>query len=78
MPVDYCGTISLEPLVSSKPGPPVYLATKLSEAQRREYGVNLRRVSDRFAAMAKETPEKRRIAFILRAIDNVQKDLSNA
>jgi hypothetical protein len=78
LPPNYCGTISMEPLVSSKPGPPVYITKKLNELQRREYAANLGRVRERFAALAKETPEKRRIAFILRAIDNVQKDLSAA
>jgi hypothetical protein len=78
LPADYCGTISLEPLVSSQPGLPVYLSKKLDERQRTEYGANLPRVRARFAALAKETPEKQRIAFILRAIDNVQKDLSQS
>lgn len=78
LPIDYCGTISMEPLVSSKPGFPIYITRQLNESQRREYAANLGPVRARFAALAKETPEKRRMAFILRAIDNVQKDLSAA
>jgi hypothetical protein len=78
LPRDFCGTISLEPLVSDQPGPPVYLTKQLGEAQRKEYGASLGKVRARFAALAKETPDRRRIPFILRAIDNVRKDLSRA
>jgi hypothetical protein len=37
LPPTFCGTISMEPLVSSQPGPPVYLTKRLTNAQRAEY-----------------------------------------
>jgi len=77
LPSNFCATISMEPLVSNKPGEPVYLTRRLNAAQRQEYGASLRQVRARFATLEKEIPEKRRIAFILRALDTVQKDLSN-
>ena len=76
LPADYCGTISLEPLISSKPGPPVYLTQKLNAAQRAEYAASLRKVRTQFAALGRELPAEKRIAFILRAVDNVTKDIA--
>ena len=75
IPANFCGTISMEPLVSSAPGPPVYLTKRLTAAQRIEYSASLKRVRVQFAKLEAEIPEKRRLAFILRAIDNVQKDI---
>jgi hypothetical protein len=75
---DFCGTISMEPLVSSRPGPPVYLTRRLTAPQRSEYGAALKRVRSLFAALERDVPDRRRLAIILRAIDNVQNDLSAA
>ncbi|MEO8130369.1 MAG: hypothetical protein ABJF23_00045 [Bryobacteraceae bacterium] len=75
LPKDFCGTISMEPLVSSKPGDPIYLSKRLTATQRAEYSANLKLVRAQFAKLEREVPEKRRLAFILRAIDNVQKDI---
>jgi hypothetical protein len=75
LPATFCGTISMEPLVSSRPGAPVYLSKRLTATQRSEYAANLSGVRTRFASLEKEIPEKRRIPFILRAIENVQRDL---
>ncbi len=74
LPPNYCGTISMEPLVSSAPGPPVYLTKRLTAPQRSEYSASMKRVQAQFAKLRPEIPEKRRIELILRAIDNVQKD----
>lgn len=68
------GTLSMEPLVSSAPGPPVYLTKRLSREQRQRYAAALTPVRAQFAGLAREVPEKGRLRFILRAIDNVQKD----
>jgi hypothetical protein len=80
---DFCGTISLEPLVSSAPGPAVYLTKRLTADQRRSYSAALGSVRRSFDALKAEVPEKGRgrsprdrVRFILRAIDNVQKDIS--
>lgn len=75
IPANFCGTISMEPLVSSAPGPPIYLTRRLTAAQRIEYSTSLKQVRAQFAKLESEIPEKRRLAFILRAIDNVQKDI---
>ena len=40
-----------------------------------EYSSSLKQVRAEFAKLEPEIPEKRRLAFILRAIDNVQKDI---
>ena len=72
----FCGTISLEPLVSSAPGPPVYLTKLITPDARRAYAVDLRGVRAQFEKLAAEVPEKARMRTILRCLDNVQKDLS--
>jgi len=78
LPADYCGTVSLEPLVSSKPGPAVYLTKTLNATQRAEYAASLRKVRTEFATLGRELPKEKRIAFILRAIDNVTNDIASA
>jgi hypothetical protein len=72
----FCGTISLEPLVSSESGPPVYLTRRLNAQQRAAYARDLPAARALFEKLMPEVPAKRRMAFILRAIDNVRKDLS--
>lgn len=72
----FCGTISMEPLVSSQPGPPVYLTKRITPEARRSYAADLQSARKQFAALAPDVPEKGRMATILRCIDNAQKDLS--
>lgn len=69
------GTISLEPLVSAKPGPPVYLTKRLTQPQRAAYSSDLQRVQAQFKKLERDVGEKTRVPLILRCIDNVQKDL---
>jgi hypothetical protein len=83
LPPNFCGTISLEPLVSSAPGPAIYLTKRLTVDKRRSYSTALGSVRKSFDALKAEVPEKGRgrsprdrVRFILRAIDNVQKDIS--
>lgn len=76
MPEFLSGTISLEPLVSSEPGPPVYLTKRLKPEQRQAYSADLRLARAQFEKLAGDVPEKGRLRTILRCIDNVQKDLS--
>lgn len=73
---DFCGTISMEPLLSSEPGPAIYLSKRLNAPQRALYASDLKPVRARFEKLLADVPEKQRLRFILRAIDNVQKDLS--
>lgn len=72
-----CGTISMEPLVSTSAGPPVYLTKRLNAAQRKQYESDLTTIRARFASLAREVPERNRMAAILRSIDGVQADLAS-
>lgn len=74
----FCGTISMEPLVSNKPGPAVYLTRRLNPDQRAQYGQDLQRARKQFEKILPDIPEKNRLRFILRAMDNVQKDIAQA
>ena len=71
-------TISMEPLVSNKPGPAVYLTRRLNPEQRAQYGQDLQRARKQFERVLPDIPDKNRLRFILRAIDNVQKDIAQA
>jgi len=70
-----CGTISLEPLVSSEPGPPVYLTRRLTAAQRASYAAELPKLAARFRALAPEVRRREKVDFILRCLENAGKDL---
>ena len=74
----FCGTISMEPLVSSEPGPPVYLTKRLTAAQRQAYGAALKPVRAQFEKLTADVPEKPRLRMIVRCIDNVWKDIATA
>lgn len=83
LPSGFCGTISMEPLVSSEPGPPVYIARRLTPEQRRAYSIALGGLRARFEKLTSGVPEKgkgnsprERLRFIVRAIDHVQEDLA--
>ncbi len=76
LPNAFCGTISMEPLVSSQPGPPVYINKTLKPAQRAEYSASLVKVRAAFAKLGREIPDQRRLPLILRANDNLQKDIT--
>jgi hypothetical protein len=83
LPAGFCGTISMEPLVSSAAGPPVYLTKRLTADQRHAYSTALVSVRKSFDGLMSDVPEKGRgrgprdrIRFILRSIDNVQRDLT--
>jgi hypothetical protein len=83
LPPGFCGTISLEPLAGSQPGPPVYLTKRLTAEQRRAYSASLRSVRRRFEKLMPEVPAggatrspRGRLRQILRSIDHVQKDLT--
>ncbi len=75
LPVEQTGTISLEPLVGDRPGPPVYLARRLDPEQRREYRRQVERIAADLQKLAPDVPEKRRMQRIARCLANVQKDL---
>ena len=69
LPQDHCGTISLEPLVSNRAGPPIYLTARLGESQRHDYRSRLESLK---ADVGKPTPDilrKDKIATIIRCLD---------
>ena len=69
------GTISLEPLVSDRPGQPVYLTRRLKPEQRAQYRRDLIAIAGTVHKLAPEVPEKVRLRRVLRGLDNVLKDL---
>lgn len=72
LPKDECGTISLEPLVGSKPGPPVYLRSE----QRAAYAVDLERLSNEFARLQPSLRAKVRSGRVRDCLAAVRKDLN--
>jgi hypothetical protein len=52
----FCGTISMEPLVSSEPGPPVYLTKRLNAGQRAAYGRDLNTARRLFESCCPKCP----------------------
>lgn len=65
----------MKPLVSSEPGPPIYLTKRISADARRAYSIDLNKARVSFEKLLPDVPEKRRMRTILRCIDNVQKDI---
>ena len=76
----HCGTISLEPLVSDKPGPPVYLRDRLKPPQREAYGRDLERLAGEFEKLrgqVRSVPRVERVAACLQRVqDDVQASLT--
>ncbi|MCW5983100.1 MAG: hypothetical protein KIT09_33735 [Bryobacteraceae bacterium] len=70
------GTISLEPLVSASPGPPIYLTKNLTAAQRNEYAADLKTIAAGFEKHLPSLPRKDKARFVLRCLANVQADLT--
>ena len=77
LPPNECGTISLEPLVGDRPGPPVYLSKRLNAEQRKAYRGDLNRIRARAAKLAPDIPDKVRMRKVLACLDNVLSDLDN-
>jgi hypothetical protein len=75
LPALRSGTISLEPLLSSRPGPPVYLTKRLTGAQRREYAAEIETIQARLERLLPELRQKHKVRLILRCLENVQADL---
>ncbi len=75
LPPDISGTISLEPLVSNKPGPPIYLTERLKPAQREEYAKELEAISPEFEEFASRVRQSDKVRKIVTCIRNVLADL---
>jgi len=74
-PEGFCGTISMEPLVSDRPGPPIYVKP-FALAQRTEYARELRRLKDEAQKLLPELREKTRIHRIARCLENALADVA--
>lgn len=73
------GTISMEPLVSDKPGPPIYLSKRLSKEQRAAYGAEISGIKVRAEKLIGEIPRqsKARMERVVRCLNNVVKDAAS-
>jgi hypothetical protein len=71
----YSGDLSLEPLVSSSAGPPIYLTDRLNAEGRAQYAADLVKIERYFRKLAPDVPDAARMQMILRCIANVQNDL---
>jgi len=76
LPGDECGTISLEPLVGDRPGPPVYLRERLKLAQRKAYAAELERLSGEFDKLRIGLRSETRAGRTAACLRAVRKDLS--
>ena len=83
LPARMSGTISMEPLVSDKPGPAIYLSKRLSREQRAAYVSDLRGIKSRAEKLLPEIPYSSRprmdrMIRVVRCINNVLKDAESA
>lgn len=76
LPPDISGTISLEPLVSNRPGPPIYLKERLTAAQRQEYGKAIESLLPEFEKQASEVRQPGKVRKIQACLRNVLADLN--
>ena len=72
-----CGTLSLEPLVNDRPGPPVYLGKTLTAQQRAAYAKELAVLKIRAEGFLPESPRKDKITKIIHSIEVVQRDITS-
>nr|MCU0982419.1 hypothetical protein [Pirellulaceae bacterium] len=72
---DYCGTVSLEPLVADKPGPPVYLTQRLNKAQMAAYAAAVPALVRRAEQLAVDLPGNARIAETVQCLRTVEREV---
>lgn len=65
----------MEPLVSDRPGQPVYLTRRFKPEQRARYRRDLSAIASTVRKLAPEVPEKVRINRVLRCLGNVLKEI---
>lgn len=71
-----CATINLEPLVSSRPGPAIYLRDRLTQQQRAAYRRKLVEISEQ-ADKLRDDVRCSRFDVLMRCIQNTIRDLDN-
>ncbi len=72
-----CGTISMEPLVSDRPGPPIYLSERLTSEQRADYAKDLTTLKARAEQLVAEVPRRDKMTKIMRCIESVLKEIAS-
>jgi len=71
-----CGTLSLEPLVGDKAGPPIYLTQRLNATQRADYARRLRAIKEEADNLRAEVGDAQRMENVARCLENGIKDLA--
>lgn len=76
LPARMSGTISMEPLVSDNPGPPIYLTKRLSREQRAAYASELTGIKSRAEKLLPEMPQhsKPKMERVIRCLNNALKE----
>jgi hypothetical protein len=75
LPATYCGTVSLEPLVSSRPGRPVYLTNRLNAQQRSDYRKELEKLKAAAVKLQPSVPRKEKMERVVQCLSHVMGDL---
>jgi hypothetical protein len=75
LPATYCGTVTLEPLVSSRPGQPVYLTRRLNAQQRSEYRKDLEKLRAAAERIQPSVPRKDKMERVVRCLSRVMEEL---
>lgn len=74
LPDSLAGTISMEPLVSDEPGPPVYLTKRLSKQQRAEYSETVEGLADEFENLEPEVGANEKLTRTVTCLRNAARD----
>ena len=72
------GTISMEPLIGSSPGPALYLTKHFDEANRKAYRAKIASLIPAFTKLAPAVPEQGRLRKIDQCLHNVLLDIDNS
>jgi hypothetical protein len=75
LPGSVCGTVSLEPLVSNHPGPPIYLSDRIYDSQRKAYGQEMVSIKGRLEKLSSRVSRRDKINNIITCIDGCLEDL---
>ena len=80
LPARMSGTISMEPLVSDKPGLPIYLSRRLSPKQRATYASEMTGIKARAEKLLPEIPQrsKPKMERVVQCLSNVLNDAGGA
>jgi len=76
LPPGVCGTISMEPLVSDRPGPPIYLSKRLNAGQRASYAKDLEKIKRESGRLISEVARKDKMRKIAHCVENVLRDIA--